>query len=69
MCLGDLPTTVSEALRKGAAASAQFPVTSRMTPLKLALYAALFIGMPVIVCQLWALISTGLCSLEKKRRA
>lgn len=37
-----------------------------LVPLKLALYAALFIGMPVIVYQLWAFVSPGLYRHEKR---
>jgi len=36
------------------------------TPLKLAFYAALFITMPVVVYQLWAFVSPGLYSHEKR---
>ncbi|MEO8810684.1 MAG: twin-arginine translocase subunit TatC [Rhodanobacter sp.] len=37
-----------------------------ITPLKLALYAALFISMPVILYQLWAFVSPGLYKHEKR---
>jgi sec-independent protein translocase protein TatC len=37
-----------------------------LTPLKLAFYAALFIGMPVILYQLWAFVSPGLYKHEKR---
>ena len=37
-----------------------------VTPLKLAFYAALFIGMPVILYQLWAFVSPGLYKHEKR---
>ncbi len=36
-----------------------------ITPLKLALYTALFIAMPVIVYQMWAFVSPGLYRREK----
>jgi sec-independent protein translocase protein TatC len=37
-----------------------------VTPLKLAFYAALFIGMPMILYQLWAFVSPGLYKHEKR---
>jgi sec-independent protein translocase protein TatC len=37
-----------------------------VTPLKLALYAALFISMPMILYQLWAFVSPGLYKHEKR---
>lgn len=37
-----------------------------ITPLKLALYTALFISMPMIVYQLWAFVSPGLYRSEKR---
>ena len=37
-----------------------------VTPLKLAFYAALFIGMPMILSQLWAFVSPGLYKHEKR---
>ena len=37
-----------------------------ITPLKLALYASLFISMPVILYQLWAFVSPGLYKHEKR---
>ncbi|HET7267084.1 MAG TPA: twin-arginine translocase subunit TatC [Oleiagrimonas sp.] len=37
-----------------------------ITPLKLALYTAVFISMPMIVYQLWAFVSPGLYSSEKR---
>ena len=37
-----------------------------ITPLKLALYTALFISMPVILYQLWAFVSPGLYKHEKR---
>ncbi len=37
-----------------------------VTPLKLAFYAALFIGMPMILYQLWAFVSPGLYRHEKR---
>lgn len=37
-----------------------------LTPLKLAFYTALFIGMPVILYQLWAFVSPGLYKHEKR---
>ena len=37
-----------------------------VTPLKLAFYSALFIGMPMILYQLWAFVSPGLYKHEKR---
>jgi sec-independent protein translocase protein TatC len=37
-----------------------------VTPLKLAFYTALFIGMPMILYQLWAFVSPGLYKHEKR---
>jgi sec-independent protein translocase protein TatC len=37
-----------------------------VTPLKLAFYAALFLGMPMILYQLWAFVSPGLYKHEKR---
>ncbi|MDO1528982.1 twin-arginine translocase subunit TatC [Fulvimonas sp. R45] len=37
-----------------------------LTPLKLAFYVALFVGMPVILYQLWAFVSPGLYRHEKR---
>ena len=37
-----------------------------VTPLKLAFYAALFISMPMILYQLWAIVSPGLYKHEKR---
>ncbi len=62
----ELAQPLVERLPQGAHLIATEVAGRFMTPLKLAFYTALFIGMPMILYQLWAFVSPGLYSNEKR---
>lgn len=62
----ELAAPLMERLPQGAHLIATGVTSPFITPLKLALYAALFIAMPVILYQLWAFVSPGLYKHEKR---
>jgi sec-independent protein translocase protein TatC len=53
-------------LPEGASMIATNPMATFMAPLKLALFAALFLAMPVILYQVWAFVAPGLYRHEKR---
>ncbi|MGK0259832.1 MAG: sec-independent protein translocase protein TatC [Candidatus Azotimanducaceae bacterium] len=55
-----------DALPEGSSMIATQVATPFLTPFKLAIYAAIFLGVPVWLHQIWAFISPGLYRSEKK---
>ena len=54
------------ALPDGSSMIATQVATPFITPFKLAVYAAIFVGMPILLHQIWAFVSPGLYRNEKK---
>jgi sec-independent protein translocase protein TatC len=57
---------VPAALPKGATMISTSVVAPFMTPIKLALYVALFVAMPVVLYQVWAFVAPGLYRHERR---